>query len=562
MSTAAPSPSSASVLTARLRAISTEPPGTGAAEAALILLGLALAEVQTLSPEETEAAKSDQVQAALAANARATGTRRHASSIQTTIRRLLAATSRAASRAAGPSGSLRLLGPADVDDLAARLEAEWGLDATRATTAAERMAAGCPEGLAVLPHAVQAPNGVWGAPKGPRRLENLEWLCLRWGVALNSRSGLPCRVTVDEHGQREVVQVSAADLTAARYAWAREHEILEPAGEVREVFEFVASRCEFDPVRDYLDALPAWDRVPRLPQWLVRYAGAGAGPEAKDTHLAELGTAWMISAVARVMEPGCKADGVLVLAGAMGAGKSELFKALFGREFHSEDKIIPGERDAIQVMRRAWLYELAELAVAKSTDMRDLRRWVSQEVETTRFAYGKVPETIPRRCIFAATVNPETNKRLVDDPAGKRRWWLVECQRPLDPAGVAAVRDQLWAEALHLYRSKVPHWISKSAELENERRHEAIDLRHLDHPWVDRLALHLEALATEGALPESMTTLDVLDLVGKPAGQQTERDLRTAGEALRTLGWLPYPPGHPLRSRPLRYWPPGTHRAP
>jgi hypothetical protein len=59
-----------------------------------------------------------------------------------------------------------------------------------------------------------------------------------------------------------------------------------------------------------------------------------------------------------------------------------------------------------------------------------------------------------------------------------------------------------------------------------------------------------------------MTTLDVLDLVGRPAGQQTERDLRTAGEALRTLGWLPYPPGHPLRSRPLRYWPPGTHRAP
>lgn len=525
-------------------------------EAALTRWALCAESVQTLTPAEREAVEASAFHAALAGALRSTTIRRLAISAQAKVKSLIRATAKAEAK----RGPLRLVGPGEVADVAGRLAREWGLDAPHAQTAAQRMADGAPEGIAVLPHAYQTPQGVWRASKGPERFENLEWLCMRWGVALNMRSGIPCRVTLDpDTREPREEQLTGSAISAARFAWAKEHGVDEPVGETHAALEYVASRREYDPVQLYLDKLPPWDRQPRLATWLQTYCGAGPAPsQTIDPHLAEVGMCWLISAVARVYEPGCKADGVLVLAGAMGAGKSELFKALFGREYHSEDKVTPGERDAIQVMRRVWVYELAELAVARSTDMRDLRRWVSQETETTRFAYGRLPETVPRRCVFAATVNPEQNRRLVDDPAGKRRWWLVSCERPLDPEAVRRDRDQLWAEALFLYRARMPHWISKIAESENERRHEAIDTAQFSHPWLDTLWLHLEALqAQEGALPESLGTGEVLELMGVPMERRNEKNASIAAQCLRALGWLPYPVGHRPRG-PLRYYRPDS----
>lgn len=524
-------------------------------EAALTQWALAAESVQTLTPDEHAAVTDPVFHAALSAAMRSTHIRRLAISAQARTKALLRATAKAEAK----RGPLRLVGPGEVADVAGRLAREWGLDAQHAQVAAERMADGCPEGVAVLPHAVKTPTGTWRAARGPERFENLEWLCQRWGVALNSRSGIPCRVTVDPSTNvPQEEQLTPTAISAARFAWAKEHGVDEPIGETHSALEYVASRREYDPVKLYLDKLPPWDRKPRLATWLQTYCGAGPAPaQAVDSHLAELGMCWLISAVARVFEPGCKADGVLVLAGAMGAGKSELFKALFGREYHSEDKITPGERDAIQVMRRVWVYELAELAVARSTDMRDLRRWVSQETETTRFAYGRLPETVPRRCVFAATVNPEANRRLVDDPAGKRRWWLVACERPLDPDAVRRDRDQIWAEALFLYKAGTPHWISKTAESENERRHEAIDSAQFSHPWLDTLFLHLEALAAEGRTPDCLSTGEVLELMGVPMERRHEKNASVAAQCLRALGWLPYPHGHRPKG-PLRYYRPDS----
>jgi predicted P-loop ATPase len=63
-----------------------------------------------------------------------------------------------------------------------------------------------------------------------------------------------------------------------------------------------AQERSFHPVRDYLDALK-WDGVERLESWLTRYMGADQSP-----YVAAIGRMFMIAAVARVYEPGAKAD--------------------------------------------------------------------------------------------------------------------------------------------------------------------------------------------------------------------------------------------------------------
>ena len=67
-----------------------------------------------------------------------------------------------------------------------------------------------------------------------------------------------------------------------------------------------------------------WDGQPRLNTWLSAHLGAE-----RNGYTQAVGRAWLISAVARVMEPGCKVDTMIVLEGPQGIGKSRALRAAF-----------------------------------------------------------------------------------------------------------------------------------------------------------------------------------------------------------------------------------------
>ena len=85
---------------------------------------------------------------------------------------------------------------------------------------------------------------------------------------------------------------------------------------VVDAVRMVAERHRFDALKDYLTGL-VWDGKRRLDWWVVTYL------DAEDSTLVRIfGRAWLISAVARGLSPGCQADHVLVLEGPQGGGKS------------------------------------------------------------------------------------------------------------------------------------------------------------------------------------------------------------------------------------------------
>jgi putative DNA primase/helicase len=112
----------------------------------------------------------------------------------------------------------------------------------------------------------------------------------------------------------------------------------------------VASRNRHHAVREYLDGL-IWDGTPRLDSLLPTYFCA---TDADPDYLRAIGAAWMISAVARAYEPGCKADHALILEGAQGIFKSTALRALTGSQWFADEIADLGTKDSTQDLRGKW----------------------------------------------------------------------------------------------------------------------------------------------------------------------------------------------------------------
>jgi hypothetical protein len=171
-----------------------------------------------------------------------------------------------------------------------------------------------------------------------------------------------------------------------------------------------AQERPFHPVRAYLDALK-WDGVERLGSWLTSYMGAEASAYTKA-----IGRMFMIGAVARVYEPGAKADYVPVFEGPQGVGKSRACEALGAPWFSDSLPDVTRDKEAAQHLRGKWIIEISELSALSRAESEALKSFISRPVERYRPPYGREEVIEPRQCMFVGTTNRATYLAMI--PAG------------------------------------------------------------------------------------------------------------------------------------------------
>ena len=273
------------------------------------------------------------------------------------------------------------------------------------------------------------------------------------------------------------------------------------------------------PVRTYLDAL-RWDGTARLSTWLSRHFGAPDTPYARA-----VGAKWLVSAVARIYQPGCKADAMLILEGPQGFQKSSALKALASPAWFTDELADLGSKDAALQLQGAWVVELAELDGLSRTEVSRIKAFLTRTLDRYRAPYGRHVLEQPRQCVFAGTVNHATYLR---DETGARRFWPVTCARPASVAELTRERDQLWAEAVTHYRRGERWWLDNA--LETQAREEQ-DARYQTDEWEQLIADYLEG--------RSSITLG--DLLGGPLGLDKGKwghpEQLRVGRCLTRLGW-------------------------
>ena len=216
-------------------------------------------------------------------------------------------------------------------------------------------------------------------------------------------------------------------------------------------FSRVAMERRFNPLRDYLDGLPAWDRVERIPELLIRYM------KADDTEYVRTVTKkTFTAAVARIYQPGIKFDCMLVLDGEQGIGKSTLFKELAGEEYFSDSLQLSDmdSKAAAEKIQGFWICEIAELAGMKKADIEKVKSFLSSSDDKFRPSYGKTVESHPRQGIMVASVNGD--RGYLRDITGNRRFWVVKLHQTEQVKTFEFSeedRDQIWAEAKHYFQA-------------------------------------------------------------------------------------------------------------
>lgn len=226
----------------------------------------------------------------------------------------------------------------------------------------------------------------------------------------------------------------------------------------------IANRKRFNPVRDYLNKLAPWDDIERLrtvPTDVLHAIDA-------NPLYGRYFETWAISAVARVMEPGCKVDAILVLKGLQGTGKSTFLSLLAsgpGEGYFFDSPMDVGTKDGLDALHGTWIIEWQEFEdLIRSKSPGALKGFITSRVDKYRPAYAYTKIEVPRHCVICASANPDEVYR---DTTGSRRFLTIPSGK-IDLVVTTRDKDLWFAEALAKYK-RGDRWYLTDVEFEEQQ---------------------------------------------------------------------------------------------
>jgi predicted P-loop ATPase len=292
---------------------------------------------------------------------------------------------------------------------------------------------------------------------------------------------------------------------------------------VHQAVDIRAHERSFHPVRDFLNGL-AWDGTARVPSLFPAYFGS----ENTD-YTRAISTMFLVSMVARIMEPGCKADHLPVIEGPQGALKSTACAVLGGDWFSDNLPDVSVGKDVSIHLRGKWLIEVSEMHAMSRVEAAQLKAFITRTTERYRPSYGRKEVIEPRQCVFVGTTNRAAYLR---DETGGRRFWPIKAGT-IDIDALARDRDQLFAEAVARYQDGAQWWPDKDFERTHIMPQQAE--RYEADVWEETISTYLE----------TKIKITVGGVAREALGIETPRigtaEQRRIAAALELLGWKRQP---------------------
>jgi len=323
----------------------------------------------------------------------------------------------------------------------------------------------------------------------------------------------------------------ADDLAATHWLQTVEAIAVTPAVTAQAV-ELVARDRAYHPVQDYLVGLEH-DGVFRLDNMLSTYFGSDQSDYTKL-----VGRNMMISAIARIFDPGCKVDTVTILESEQGLKKSTAIKEMFDPWF-TDDISELGSKDAAMQVGGVWCVELGELDAMSKPEVSKVKAFISRRIDRFRPSYGRRVVERPRSCIFIGSTN---ESGYLKDATGARRFLPVKVTK-IDIEGLQHDRDMLWAEAHLLYDEGIAWWFTtdtKSGIAANSIAKDEQEARYQADAWERLIADYLDSrLHQPPTNPAYRITIELVfrNAIGLDEAKWDQTAMNRVARSMKRLGW-------------------------
>jgi len=304
-----------------------------------------------------------------------------------------------------------------------------------------------------------------------------------------------------------------------------------PTEKLKEYIIKIAHQNSYHPVKDWLEVLPAWDKVDRIEQLLDEVIVLDKTKTSRDLAMLFL-RKFFIACVASVLEPRFRSRGVLTFQGKQEIGKTAFFRSIMPKEHYADWfkdglHVDPKDRDSVHRACSRWMVELGEIEGLFQKEQSALKAFLTSDEDVLRLPYEPKAESYQRRTNFCASAN---DGAFLNDPTGSSRFWVlavlsVDYQHSMDVAG-------LWSQALEYYRSGEEWWLK-----DGER--EALSLNNSQFQEVDayqeliKIHFDFETLALGGKTVLMSATEVARQCECKMNGH---KDSRGIAKALRSMG--------------------------
>ena len=302
---------------------------------------------------------------------------------------------------------------------------------------------------------------------------------------------------------------------------------------INNYIDLIAAENSYNPALDWLQSAP-WDGISRIDALAATITARDDFPDERKRLMLRK---WLIQGAAlAATEHPITARGVLIAQGAQYVGKSRWLKSLVpGVESLAAlgVTIDASQRDSKKSATRAWLVELGELdATFKRSDIAALKAFVAQDVDERRDAYERDHAEFMRRTSFYGSVNGEF---FLHDDTGNTRFWVIPVIAMDHEHGVDM--QQVWAEALALWRGGEPHWLNAEEMGEVEKSGEHFSVRSLiEEQVLKRFQWERWTLKDPEVELKWLTSLELLHTLG--VQNPSDGDAIKAGKAVRKLSGM------------------------
>jgi len=208
------------------------------------------------------------------------------------------------------------------------------------------------------------------------------------------------------------------DDAAIRAYIDEEYSVTFSKTDLGDMIESIARLHRFNPLRQRIEQV-AWDGVPRAERYFINYLGA------ENNHYTRTITRkWLLGAITRIYQPGCKFEMVPVLQGPQGIGKSTVARLLAPDYFNDSLTSLGKHKDDYQQMVGSWIIEISELSAMKATELENVKRFVSSQEDRYRESYA-VRSTIHKRT--SVLIGSTNESEFLTDSSGNRRFFPIPC---------------------------------------------------------------------------------------------------------------------------------------